>query len=86
MQTAMNIGTVVSKESLEPLTDAIVRIMEARADQETVRSGLDALTTMARIENVTIQHCTINGDRSVTVEIDADNADAEVRFNPSHSN
>lgn len=84
MHTAMNIGTVVSKESLEPLVDAIVRIMEARADQETVRAGLESLSAMARVEGVTIQNCVINGDRSLTVEIDAENADAEVRFTPSH--
>lgn len=84
MHTAMNIGTVVSKESLEPLVDAIVRIMEARADQETVRAGLESLSAMARVEGVTIQNCVINGDRSLTVEIDAENADTEVRFTPSH--
>lgn len=84
MHTGMNIGTVVSKESLEPLVDAIVRIMEARADQETVRAGLESLSAMARVEGVTIQNCVINGDRSLTVEIDAENADAEVRFTPSH--
>lgn len=78
MQTGMNIGTVVSKESLEPLTDAIVRIMEARADQETIRAGLEALTNMAKIEGVTIENCVVNGDRSVVVDCDS----AEVRPRP----
>lgn len=81
MQTGMNIGTVVSKESLEPLTDAIVRIMEAKADQETVRHAIDALTKMAKVEDVTIQHCVINGDRSVVIEMD----DATLTTRPTNT-
>lgn len=83
MNTGMNIGTVVSKESLEPLTESIIKIMEARADQETIRAGLAALIATARVEGVTIQNCVVNGDRSVRVEVDAENANAEVRFTPS---
>lgn len=82
MNTGMNIGTVVDKDSLGAITDAVVKIMAQPADQETIRHGIDALARMARVEGVTIQNCVINGDRSVTVEIDAENADAEVRFNP----
>lgn len=85
MQTGMNIGTVVSKESLEPLADAIVRIMEARADQETVRAGLSALIATARVDGVTIQNCVVNGDRSVTVEVDAENGNAEIRYTPTNN-
>lgn len=75
MQTGMNIGTVVDKDSLTAITQAIVEIMGQKADQETIRHGIDALGRMARVEGVTIQNCTIHGDRSVTVEID----DADVR-------
>ena len=83
MQTGMNIGTVVDKDSLEAITSAITTIMEQRADQETIRHGIDALGRMARVEGVTIQNCVVNGDRSVRVEVDADNAHAEVRFEPN---
>lgn len=86
MQTGMNIGTVVDKESLEAITDAVVTVMNQAADQETIRHAIDALNRMARIEGVTIQHCVINGDRSVRVEVDAENANAEVRFTPTDSN
>lgn len=75
MQTGMNIGTVVSEESLGPLTDAIVRIIETRADQETIRHALDVLSGMAKVEDVTIQHCVVNGDR--TVKIDLENGRVE---------
>lgn len=78
MNTGMNIGTVVNKESLEPLTDAIIRIMEAKADQETIRAGLRALTDTARIEGVTIQNCVIKGDRHIEVNVDADEGEATV--------
>lgn len=70
MQTAMNIGTVVDKDSLEPLTDAIVRILEATGDQKTKQKALETLARMARVEGVTIQNCVINGDRTLTVNMD----------------
>lgn len=70
MQTGINIGTVVDKQSLDPMTDAIVRIMESRADQETIRRGLETLSQMAKIDEVTIQHCTVMGDRHITIESD----------------
>lgn len=83
MQTGMNIGTVVDKDSLDAVTSAIVKIMDQRADQDTIRHALDTLGKMARVEGVTIQNCVVNGDRRVNVDISADNADAEVRFNPN---
>lgn len=82
MQTGMNIGTVVDKDSLGAITEAITKIMMTSGDQETVRHGIDALGRMARVENVTIQHCVINGDRKVVVEVDSENADANVRHAP----
>ena len=85
MNTGMNIGTVVDKDSLDAITKAVVEIMGQKADQETIRHGIDALARMARVEGVTIQNCVVNGDRSVTVEIDAENADAEVRFRPTEA-
>lgn len=83
MNTGMNIGTVVDKDSLEAITASIMTIIGAKADQETIRHGIDALGRMARVEGVTIQNCVINGDRSMIVEIDAENANAEVRFHPN---
>lgn len=79
MQTGMNIGTVVDKDSLEPITESIVKIMEARADQRTIRAGLVALARMAKVDGVTIQHCVINGDRSVKIDMQ----DATVEDTPA---
>jgi hypothetical protein len=69
MNTGFNIGTSVSADSLEPLADAIVRILETGADQKTKRHAVDALARMARVEGVTIQHCVVNGDRSLHVDM-----------------
>ncbi len=80
MNTGMNIGTVVDKDSLGALTDSLLAIMAANADQETKRHAMDALARMARVEGVTIQHCVVNGDRSVKVHVDA--ATAEVTHGP----
>ncbi|API59536.1 hypothetical protein BSL82_09605 [Tardibacter chloracetimidivorans] len=78
MQNAMMIGTQTTPESLSPLTDALVRIMEASGDQETKRCAIKALSRMAKIEAVTIQHCVINGDR--TINIDAQDATVDETF------
>lgn len=83
MQTGMNIGTVVDKDSLDAITKAVIEIMAQKADQETIRHGIDALARMARIEGVTIQNCVINGDRSVVVE--ADKAEVRERPNPQEA-
>lgn len=78
MNTGMNIGTVVSEDSLRPLTESILAILRADVDQETKRHAIDALARMARVEGVTIQNCVINGDRKVTLNMD----DAELETNP----
>lgn len=72
MQTGMNIGTVVDRDSLGAITDSLVTLMAQKADQDTIRHAIDALGRMARVEGVTISHCVIKGDRTVAVNIDAD--------------
>lgn len=71
MQTGMNIGTVVDKDSLGAITDAIVRIMETKADQDTIRAAFGALSRMSCVEGVTIQNCNIIGDKRVDVVIES---------------
>lgn len=78
MQTGMNIGTVVDKDSLGALTDSLISIMAANADQETKRHAIDALSRMARVEGVTIANCIVNGDRSVKVTVDANNGEVDI--------
>lgn len=78
MQNGMNIGTVVDKDSLGALTESLVTLMAQKADQDTIRHAIDALGRMACVHGLTIQNCTIKGDRSVMVNVDAD-GDVEVK-------
>lgn len=80
MQTGLNVGTVIDKQSLEALTASIVKIIETRADQKTIRHALTMLSRSANVEGLTIQNCTINGDRKVTVDVSAAEGTAEVRL------
>lgn len=82
METGIKIGTVVEKDSLQAIVDAITQIMNMPVDQETMRHGIDALGRMARVENVTIQNCVVNGDRSVSIEVDAENGEFQTRYVP----
>ena len=81
METGMHIGTVVDEKSLNPLTEAIVKIMQQNCDQETIRHAISTLGLMARVEGVTIQHCHVIGDRSVSVNVDADSGETEITEN-----
>lgn len=60
MEAAIKIGNTIEKESLIPMADAIIKIMEARADQETIRAGLEALGRLTEIKSLTIKNCNIN--------------------------
>lgn len=68
MQTGINIGTHISKESLEPLTDAIIKIMGMSGDQETIRHALDTLSRVAKVENITFKDMTMTGDRVINID------------------
>lgn len=78
MQTAINVGTVVDEASLQAVTDALLRLMDAKADQATIVASFQILMKIASINNITIQNCHIVGDRKVEVKIDADEGTAEV--------
>lgn len=76
MNTGFNVGTVVDKDSLGAVTDAIVTILNQPADQSTLIHAIDALSRMARVENITIQNCIVRGDNKI--EISIDDTDMEV--------
>lgn len=62
MNTGIHIGAIVDKASLEPLTEAIVRIMSTPADQKTIRAALALIGRHAETSNMTIQGCSVVGD------------------------
>lgn len=66
-----NIGIKVGgleKENIPIVMDAILKILEAKADQETIRTALDVFTNMARTENVTINNCSISMGENKKIE------------------
>lgn len=63
MTAAIHVGNNIEKANLDPMADAIVRIMEARADQKTIREGLRALGRLTAIQGVTISHVNIDARR-----------------------
>lgn len=81
MNTGMYIGAKIDPQSIDKVVEGIVTIMQQSVDQETIRHGIDALTKLSHIENVSISNVTVTGDRSVEVRVDADRADAAVFHN-----
>lgn len=79
MHIGMHIGSSREKGEIENVASAILKIMEARADQKTIRAALGAFTAVAEVKNVTIQGCSITGDTVHKHYAGADPADlAEV--------
>lgn len=66
METGIHIGTQISKESLEPLTDSLIRIMESRADQETIRTALQVFAQKAEVRSVSLSNMNITMNSDAT--------------------
>lgn len=68
MQTGIHIGTIVGKESLGPLTESILRIMDAKADQKTIRAALELIgrAASAPVNGVSVSNCHLVGDTEHT--------------------
>lgn len=74
----MNIGAQVDKGGVEAMGAAIVGIMQAHENPDIIRAGLDALTRVVKIENITISHCHFHaatkdsGYKSAVAEVPAE--------------
>ena len=64
MDTAIHIGTVQDKGSVEAVADAITRIMEMRCSPKTVRAALKTFRHMAKVDHVTLNGATVTGDKT----------------------
>lgn len=62
LETKIFVGTIRDKAEIKSVTDAIIRIMEARADQKTIREALIAFRNVAEVKNVTLNGATVHGD------------------------
>ena len=56
-QAMMNIGAQVDKGGVEAMGAAIVGIMQAHENPDIVRAGLDTLTRVIKVENISISNC-----------------------------
>ncbi len=72
-----NVGNVVDKESAATITDNLVKILESRADQESIRHALSVFQSAFKIEYITIQNCNIQGDRTTTIKVDGGDVSVE---------
>ena len=68
MDTGIHIGAIVDKNALEPLTESILKILDAKADQETIRFALSMIGKVADISNVSIKDVSIYGDNHIEKE------------------
>lgn len=76
MERGISVGATVERDAVETVSEAIVRIMNQPGDQKTVRHALSVLGAMADVRNVTVTGASVQGDRTVKIDI---HADGEVR-------
>ena len=60
MKALVEIGTKV--EAVKAAKDAISEILNARADQETIRCALGALVASVQPKDITFMNCTFGGE------------------------
>lgn len=65
---ALQVGVKADEESLEALTKSIIGILSCNADQETLRHALTVLERTAGVNQVTISHCHVSGDRNISID------------------
>jgi hypothetical protein len=75
MSDATSIGVNISGPNMEeaalPLAQAIVQILAADADQETLRCALEVFGRSVRVENVHLSGSNIIGPRTIHIDKDA---------------
>ena len=65
----INVGnTTDMKAASEPLATALVAILEANAEQETIREALRVFGRSVQIEHITIEGATVIGPRTINIE------------------
>lgn len=66
MKKALHIGHEACETLIETTASVLLRIMEARADQETIRAAIYALEKVTSISNVSISDTVINMNEAGT--------------------
>jgi len=60
MDTGIHVGNTVEKGEIDAVANAILRILEAKSEQKTIRKALDVFHKMTEVKNITISGCTIS--------------------------
>ena len=59
----INVGKLVDVESIKATREGIMEILNARADQETIRMALECMHDAVKMpNNVSINNCAVVGD------------------------
>ena len=70
----IQVGTVVTKEASGNIYGAIIAVIETcyecHASQSTIKAAIRGVSEALRVENVTITHCYLTGDRTVNMDGD----------------
>ncbi len=66
MQNGLSISTNVDKASADAMADALVKLMETKADQKTIRHAITVLGQATSVNQVSFIGCTL-GDRTLNV-------------------
>lgn len=62
MHTGIHIGNTRTKDEYKGIAKALLKIMGARADEETKRAAIQALTELGEVKNVSVSGASIVGD------------------------
>jgi len=68
----LQVGTVVTKEAADNIYEAVSAVIkvcyECHVDQQTIRAAIRGVSDALRVENVTITHCHLEGDKTVNMD------------------
>lgn len=77
-----NVGikvTGIEKEEINNVKNAIIEIMNTRADQETIRLALATFSAIGKVENVTVTNCQVTMQPPQKLNFDFEEENEEVR-------
>lgn len=64
----IKVGGADMREAADPLAAAIVKILEAKAEQETIRVALSVFGQSVTPDNISIANCHIVGPRTINID------------------
>jgi len=72
METAIKVGAEINKTTVENISGLFNEIFESAhkngMEQKTVRCAIESISRMISMDNLTIQNCVVNGDKTVNMD------------------